>query len=70
MSKNREEKVNDLVRDYKGIYLSSFIVELALKTDKQINEYYEDFYTQPLSGIVDSTEESIFPKETDVYLQE
>lgn len=40
----REQKVNQLIQDFKGLWLRIFIRQLAVCTDVQLNTFYNQRY--------------------------
>lgn len=59
---NRKEKVEQLIKDNSDNVsnIRSFILMLSYMTDSELEKYYNDFY---------DSDNSIFPKETDIILQ-
>lgn len=41
---NREQKVNSLIQDFKGLWLRIFIRQLAVCTDTELNLFYNKRY--------------------------
>lgn len=41
---NRKQKVNQLIQDFKGLWLRIFIRQLAVCTDAQLNTFYDQRY--------------------------
>ena len=41
---NKEQKVNSLIQDFKGLWLRVFIRQLAICTDAELNLFYNNRY--------------------------
>lgn len=42
---NRQQKVNQLIQDFNGLWLRIFIIQLAVCTDVELNIFYNQRYS-------------------------